>query len=519
MMRWAPLALAAVAGTAFAGPMLDPFDPLRLQRGLPGGDAGLGQSWVGVLVAARSARSVVWLAGVGTPAARLGVGDRIGGARIVGIDPTGIDVEGAEGHSRHPLSGARPGPRPRRCPACVTVRFRDAPVALVLDALADAAGLGLVGAAGGDAKITLALDNVDPEPAFAAAVAAAGLTARRIGAVVWVAPAEAVAKYDQQQLTATTQRADAQPLVSRVFRLHYPPAADVARMLAGGGVVGPGLVAPWLSFAPGGTVAAPVEPSPARMLSRRGAVTADARTNQLFVFDLPDRLEQIAAFVAQIDVPQRQVVIEVKIVEADSHFSRRLGVGPRPPDGGEPPWLAISLVDRVGTVRLNLQLAALEASGAGQIVSRPRIVTTDNRGAVIEQGTELPYQNATRSGATAVSFRRANLRLEVLPKITPGGLVMLGIDVSKDSVGRQTTQGYAIDTKHLQTQVTVDDGGTVVLGGIIEHAEQSDTKGLPGLARLPGIGWLFGERSGSRQQTELLVFVTPQIVAAAPASR
>jgi type IV pilus assembly protein PilQ len=173
---------------------------------------------------------------------------------------------------------------------------------------------------------------------------------------------------------------------------------------------------------------------------------------------------------------------------------------------------AVSLFSAGANRFLNLELSALEADGKGRIVSSPRVVTADQVKALIEQGEELPYQTATSSGATALQFRKANLKLEVTPQITPEGNVILDVDVNKDSVGRNTSAGFAIDTKHVRTQVLVENGGTVVIGGIFTQTEQDNVTKVPFLGDIPYLGNLFKTRSRSTAKTELLVFITPKVI-------
>ncbi len=282
------------------------------------------------------------------------------------------------------------------------------------------------------------------------------------------------------------------------------------------------------------------------MLSKRGSLTADARTNQLFVSDVASKLEEVQGFLNKIDIPVRQVIIEARIVEATDTFSRNLGVklgfagqynnarvgntynnvlpgansdnGPflslpaGAINGTNPANIAVSIFNSAATRFLALELSALEADGKGKIISSPRVVTANNIKALIEQGTELPYQAATSSGATSVQFRKANLKLEVTPQITPEGNVLLDVDVNKDSVGIQTTSGFAIDTKHVQTQVLVDNGGTVVIGGIYTQTESNDVDKVPFLADIPVLGYLFKNNAKVRNRTELLVFLTPRVL-------
>jgi type IV pilus assembly protein PilQ len=185
-----------------------------------------------------------------------------------------------------------------------------------------------------------------------------------------------------------------------------------------------------------------------------------------------------------------------------------LGVG-----GYSPATFAISLFSSSAARFLNLELSALEADGKGKLVSSPRIVTADQTKALIEQGTEFPYQQATSSGATSVAFRKANLKLEVTPQITPEGSIILDLDINKDSRGETTAAGVAIDTKHIKTNVLVENGGTVVIGGIFTLEENDNETKVPFLGDLPGLGVLFKSKARNTRKTELLVFITPKVIA------
>jgi type IV pilus assembly protein PilQ len=297
-----------------------------------------------------------------------------------------------------------------------------------------------------------------------------------------------------------------------------------------------------------------------KILSPRGSVIYETRTNQIFVNDIPSKLEEIQQLITKIDIPVRQVLIEARIVEADDSFGRslgvKLGVLNRSPvgrgeiggnisgtysgamissgqsttnivpgtdtqflslpatalNGFNPASVGISLFNSGSTRFLNLELSALEADGRGKIVSSPRVITADQVKALIEQGTELPYQTATSSGATAISFRKANLKLEVTPQITPEGSIILDVDVNKDSVGQVTSAGYAIDTKHVQTQVLVENGGTVVIGGIFLQSETNTEQKVPLLGDIPVLGVLFKNSLREAKRSELLIFLTPKVV-------
>jgi type IV pilus assembly protein PilQ len=305
-----------------------------------------------------------------------------------------------------------------------------------------------------------------------------------------------------------------------------------------------------------------------RILSARGSVIYEPRTNQLFVSDIPSKLEEIQALIAKIDVPVRQVLIEARIVEANDTFGRALGVklggnDLRGQQGGIPGWnvggsnyiaiggnsnavgaqtnqgatasfsdtqfvnlpanvtnfggaqaasVALSLFSASANRFLNLELQALEQDNKGKIVSSPRVITADQVKAVIEQGEEIPYQVATSSGATSIQFKKASLKLEVTPQITPEGNVILDVDVAKDSRGALTSAGPAINTKHVQTQVLVENGGTVVIGGIYTQDESTNVDKVPLLGDVPIVGNLFKNTVRSSTKTELLIFLTPKVV-------
>ena len=319
----------------------------------------------------------------------------------------------------------------------------------------------------------------------------------------------------------------------------------------------PSALSPWgISSTRAGSWGGAISHGHPRFLSPRGVALAEPRTNQLFVTDVPSRLDAVQRMLAQVDVPLRQVMIEARIVEAGDSFARSLGArlaavdvmgrrsqagnslttvtantpiagqASKSPDvsgqllnlpaaslaGQDPGALAFSFFNAASTRLLAVELSALETEGQGRVVSNPRVVTADQVKAVIEQGTELPYQATTVNGAHSISFRKANLRLEVTPQITPEGGIILDVDLSKDSVGQLTPAGFAIDTKHLSTQVLVDDGGTVVIGGIYETSDTGQDARVPWLGSLPLVGALFGNRQHKRQKQELLVFLTPKML-------
>lgn len=401
----------------------------------------------------------------------------------------------------------------------LTMRFKNAELVDVLDAFSRFTGLNIIASERARGRVSLNLNGVPWRIAFDALLDMQGLAMSRRGNVIWVAPLAELAARERQRFEAHARAADLEPLVSRTFALNYPRADEVQRLLTAAGAQ--------------------------RVLSKRGAAMADARTNLLFVTDLAARLEQVAQLIAAIDKPNRQVLIEARIVEGARGFSRELGarlsmrsaggaadsagapamgfaggeqgvvhdLSARAIAGFEAATAGLTLFAAGATRLVTAELSALEALGRGQIVSSPRVVTADRTKALVEQGTELPYQAKVRNGVSGVQFRRASLKLEVEPRITPAGRVILDLDIAKDSVGKATAGGPAIDTKHVRTRVEVEDGGTVSIGGIYESEDRDDVTRVPLLGRIPLLGALFRYRAVREQRSELVVFITPRVVA------
>lgn len=475
----------------------------------------------------------------GTPVQAMRATDNGTGARLV-IEPRGnwqyssyqtdtqfvVEVRPTKEDPNKLISG--PGYRGER----MSLNFQNIDIRSLLQVFADFTNLNIVTSDSVTGTLSLRLKDVPWDQALQIVLDSKGLASRRNGNVLWVAPRNELATKEKAELESQQQVTELEPLRSQVFRLNYQRADDVRNMLLGtGGTAGGGAAA-------------------SRILSKRGSLTSDARTNQLFVSDIPSKLEEVQAFLLKIDIPVRQVMIEARIVEADDTFSRNLGaklgfaaktngagygntysnvVSPVTKDatwdnsaavslpanginGVNAASVAVSLFNAGAGRFLALELSALEADGRGKIISSPRVVTADNIKALIEQGTEVPYQQATSSGATSVSFKKANLKLEVTPKITPDGNVFLDVDVNKDSLGTQTTNGFAINTKHVQTQVLVENGGTVVIGGIYTQNERTDVNKVPLLGDIPVLGNLFKSTAKTNDRTELLVFLTPRVL-------
>ena len=442
----------------------------------------------------------------------------------------------------------------------LSLNFQNIEVRALLQVIADFTNFNVVTSDSVTGNVTLRLKDVPWDQALDIILQSKSLGVRKNGNVLWIAPKEELAAKEQVELEARKKIADLEPTRTQAFQLNYTKAEEVAKGLTGQSQAGGG--------ATGNAQAT-------RMLSARGSVIFEGRTNQLFVTDVPSKLEEIQALITKIDIPVRQVLIEARIVEADDSFGRSLGVKLGGSDlrgvrGGVPGYgvggnnyvvpggnynaigyqtgqtttgvysdtpfvnlpanvgsfsnasaasFALSLFGATANRFLNLEISALEAEGRGNVVSSPRVITADQTKARIEQGEEIPYQQATSSGATSVSFKKASLRLEVTPQITPEGNVILDLEVNKDSRGALTNAGPAINTKQVKTQVLVENGGTVVIGGIFTQDEQSDINKVPFLGDIPILGLLFQNRVKSTRKTEMLVFITPKIVTDRSATR
>ena len=449
--------------------------------------------------------------------------------------------------------------------APMSMNFQNIEVRTALQVIADFTGLNVVTSDSVTGSLTLRLQQVPWDQVLDIIAQAKGLSLRRQGNVMWVAPRAEVAAREKLEYESRLATQNLEPLQTRGFALNYAKAADMLLQIQGNAMM-PLMPSPALggysalSVLPALT---PMLPTGSRILSIRGSAMAEPRTNQLFVTDIEARLTQVAQMLSQIDIPLRQVMIEARIVQASDTFGRTLGVrlGGMGQGGAQSVWgptnpnvmananptahqptsfnitdkvldtsgqfvnlpaaglngvasasFAVSIFNASKNRFLNLELSALEADGKGKVVSSPRVVTADQSKAVIEQGTELPYQVAAASGATSLAFRKANLKLEVTPHITPEGGIVLELDISKDNVGQVTPAGFAIDTKHIKTQVVVDNGGTVMIGGIYETSEQEDDYKVPFFGDIPVLGYLFKNSRRATSKQELLVFITPKML-------
>lgn len=405
----------------------------------------------------------------------------------------------------------------------LSLNFQNVEVRAVLQVIADFTGLNIITSDTVGGNLTLRLKDVPWDQALDIVMQAKGLAMRKNGSVIWIAPRDELLTKEKLELEQRAQIADLEPVRTETYQLNYQKAEAFKKIFG-------------------------IDSGSRSILTKRGSAVVDPRTNQLFITDIPSKLDEIRALVKKTDVPSRQVMIEARIVEASDTFSRNLGaklsfgvlnnqsqvagnqtdaggIGTLPTLGGSAVNLpagplngsnagtvALTLFNAAATKFIGLELSALEADGKGKIISSPRVITADQMKALIEQGTELPYQQATSSGATSVSFRKANLKLEVTPQITPDGNVILDVDVNKDSVGAETTAGFAINTKHVKTQVLIDNGGTVVIGGIYTQEERSSVSKVPFFGDIPVLGNLFKTTGKTNDKTELLIFLTPKIL-------
>lgn len=420
----------------------------------------------------------------------------------------------------------------------LSLNFQNIEIRALLQVIADFTNFNVVTSDSVTGNVTLRLQDVPWDQALEIILQSKGLGLRKNGNVLWIAPKDEIIAKEKLEREANAALETLEPVRTQTFQLNYAKAVDVSRQLMGVAVPGAG---PAPAAGPGGV-------NSARILSPRGSAIAEARTNQLFVTDIASKLEQVQDIIARLDIPVRQVLIEARIVEASDVFGKSLGVrlgggmdqistgsgrgvdfGPTYNAtsagttngtfvnlpaigllGASAGTFAVSIFGENAARFLSLEISALEADGKGKVVSSPRVVTADKVKAVIEQGTELPYQVASASGATSIAFRKANLMLEVTPQITPEGNVILDLDINKDTVGQSTPAGFAIDTKHVKTQVLVENGGTVVIGGIFTQTEQEDTAKIPFFGDLPGLGVLFRNKVKRSEKREMLVFITPK---------
>lgn len=415
----------------------------------------------------------------------------------------------------------------------LSLNFQNIEVRAVLQLIADFTGQNLVASDTVDGGITLRLQNVPWDQALDLVLKTKGLAKRQMGNVLLVAPAEEIAAREKIELEAVKQVEELAPLLSEYVQLRYAKASDIASLLT----------------------------SESGLMSGRGTAVVDERTNTLLMKDTGDNLEKIREAIALLDVPVRQVLIEARIVIANTSVGEKLGIrwgGAGQQSSGDsyinfgatqnglsesnqiltgavtrndardtisfPDAYVVDLgVSDVGASSLavgiqtfdyllDLELSAVETDGNAEIVSQPRVITADGQTASIQSGTEIPYQEASSSGATSISFKSAVLKLEVTPQITPDDRIIMDLKINQDSIGEVTAAGPTIDTNALETQVLVENGETIVLGGIFRSEETFATTKTPFFGDIPLLGVLFRRTEHVESKAELLVFITPRLV-------
>ena len=422
----------------------------------------------------------------------------------------------------------------------LSLNFQDIEVRAVLQLLADFTSLNLVASDTVDGRITLRLKNVPWDQALDIILKSKGLSMRRNDNVIMVAPTEEIAAREKLELESRQQIEELAPLRSEFIQINYAKAADMAELL---------------------------KSEANRLLSERGNVTIDPRTNILLIQDTAAKLEEVRRLIKRLDIPVRQVLIESRIVIANNDFAKDLGVrfgfsnssdmgggNELLVDGGmsghlsttgidtgsfmnvgsaveipggsgnralmvnlptsAPSGAANLLLGRVGAYLLNLELSAMQTEGRGEVVSSPRVITSDQTQATIKQGMEIPYQQASSSGATTVSFKEAVLKLDVTPHITPDDRIRMDLIIKKDSADfSNSVLGVPpLDTRKIETTVLVDNGETVVLGGIFERTTSKNQEQIPFFGDIPFLGVLFRRSEEKDENRELLIFVTPKIL-------
>jgi type IV pilus assembly protein PilQ len=417
----------------------------------------------------------------------------------------------------------------------ISLSFQNVEVRSLLQIIADVAGTNMVVSDSVTGQMAMRLDNVPWDQALDIILRTKGLGMRQQGNVMLVAPVEELSAREKIELEAQKQKTELAPLRSEIIQVNYARAVDMRALLSSGDT---------------------------SLLSERGRVTVDERTNTLLVLETREKLDEIRALVARLDIPVRQVLIESRIVIANDDFARELGtrfglntignvgttrvgqagtnagsrrnagIVPVDDSGGNIPSLADSYLVNLPTASspagaiawtilgsdflIDLELTALQQEGRGEVISTPRVVTANGKQAVIEQGREIPYQSSSGNQGTQTQFKKAVLSLTVNPQITPDNRVVLDLSVTNDSQGENVNTGVgsapAIDTRRLDTQVLIASGETVVLGGVFQEEKSSSSAKVPFLGDIPLLGHLFRSSSRNSNKRELLIFVTPRVL-------
>ncbi|MBA2651947.1 MAG: type IV pilus secretin PilQ [Tatlockia sp.] len=414
---------------------------------------------------------------------------------------------------------------PRVNSKAISLNFQDIKVRAVLQILAEFTGMNMVVSDKVTGSITLRLYEVPWEQALNIILTTRSLSKRNIGNVMLIAPAEEIIDREKKEFNVQADLGNLLPLRSDLLQINYAKAQEVATL---------------------------IKDQNSTLLSGRGSLNVDSRTNAIWIQDTESQIKKIKKLVRHIDVPVKQVLIEARIVNVSKDFARDLGIrfGLSNPNhlrgslrrgsqlenreiapatvplaerlnldlaavplSGSPASIGIALAKLGNDILLDLELSALESEGKGEIISSPRLITTNQQTAVIESGEEIPYQEAMKSGATAVAFKKAVLSLKVTPQITPDSKILMDLHINQDIPSVKVFNGVpSILTKEIHTTVLVENGQTIVLGGIYKQDKNNAINRVPFLGELPIVGGLFRNRSVMIRNEELLIFITPRII-------
>lgn len=449
---------------------------------------------------------------------------------IISVAKKEMTTANAQPHLGHKYTGKK-----------ISLDFQDIEVRRVLQLLADFTGVNIVASDSVQGNITLRLKDVPWDQALDIIMKSKNLDKRRNGNVIWVAPIPELLKSEEDAAKAYAQSIKLAPLQTETMQLNYVKAADVKTMIEDANNKNK-------------SNNSSTDDGMRSLLSSRGSIVIDTRTNTVIMSDTAEKIEQLKNIIKQIDLPVKQVMIEARVVRATTSFSKSLGVkwgffsdgsatvasntsnlytlhnnkyagksdaitnnlnvdlgASSSSTGSSPASIAFGLINTADSL-LTLELSALQADGQGEVISTPKVMTGDKQEAIIKSGTKIPYSTTSANSGTTTTFQDANLELNVTPSITPDGNVQMKLKITKDTVGSLTSAGYVIDTNALQTNVLVNNGETVVLGGIYEDTHQNDVNKVPFFGDLPWIGNLFKTKTTSDSKNELLIFITPRIV-------
>lgn len=408
----------------------------------------------------------------------------------------------------------------------ISLNFQNISIRAVLQLLADFTGINMVVSDKVQGDITLRLNDIPWDQALDIILTTQGLDKRRKGNVMLIDTKASMDKMEEDQLKSQQTIEKLEPIRSDLIQINYAKAADIAVL---------------------------IKDKQNSLLSDRGKISVDARTNTIWIQDTGTKIEEVRELIKQLDIPVKQVLIEARIVEVTKDFSQDIGIrwgvsrpthlsgtleganelargtapanvvplerrlnldlAAAPLTGATPASVGIALAKLNDNILLDLELSALESEGRAELISSPRLITTNQQAAVIESGEEIPYQEATSSGATAVAFKKAVLSLKVTPQITPDGKILMDLQINQDTPSPQTFLGVpAIITKEIQTNVLVNNGQTIVLGGIYKQDKNKVINRIPFFGELPVVGILFSNRQITLKNEELLIFITPRII-------